>query len=164
MSLHPLMCVSILICICVCVCVGVCVLCHMHTHVWHSGPEQSSDSSRAAARWCLPGGADGDPACQSPGAPTSLSFTWSHLVSSKSSWVLFIHSLYGCVKLWGAASFASDVCLCYRFGCMNQLRIRDQSRQSEEKLLRASLKETQRVCLTHWDCAVLSYPPYSFKN
>lgn len=98
MALHPLMCVSILICICLCVC--VCVLCHVHMYVRHSGPEQSSDSGRTAARWCLPGGADGDPACQSPGAPTRLPFTWSHLVSSKSGRVLFIRSQCLCTDVW----------------------------------------------------------------
>lgn len=53
LSLHALKCMSAPICIwhqraCVRVCAHV--LDHVHMHVWHSGPEQSSDSSRTAAR------------------------------------------------------------------------------------------------------------------
>lgn len=87
-----------------CVCpshLHLCELGHVHMYVWHSGPEQSSDSSRTAARWCLPGGADSGPACQSQSMPTSPLFTSSYLVSSKSGWLLFILHVCVLVCVWG---------------------------------------------------------------
>lgn len=111
-------CVGAWVCIYVCVHVSVqALVCafishlhlsepgRVHMYGWHSGPEQSSDSSRAAARWCLPGGADSSLACQSGCRPRSSLLTLFYLVNSKSVWMLFM-GLFLCMC----------ICVCER-GC-----------------------------------------------
>lgn len=131
MSLRLLMCVSILICICVFVCAS------SATCICMCG---TADQNRALtvaglllADACLEELMATRPVNHLVCPPA---FHSHGLVSSKSGWVLSVSEfLFGCVKLWGAASFSSDVRLSYRFG----FRTRDQWRGSEEKLSQPSL-------------------------
>lgn len=135
------MCVCVSVHTYICACAG-----HVHMYVWHSGPEQSSDSSRTAARWCLPGGADSSPACQSPRIPTSPLFISSYLVNSKSGWVVFIHCVCVCVtERLGWSVFFSDVVLGYGLSYMDT----DQSRQSHEKLVQGFLRIINPILKKH---------------
>ena len=120
MSLHPLMCVSILICICVCglacassaICIRMCGTVDQNRALTVAG--------LLLADACLEELMATRPVNHLVRPPASLSHG-PILLALNPNWCL-----YGCVKLWGAASFSSNVCLCYRFGWMNQLRIENQ--------------------------------------
>lgn len=144
-------CVGAWVCIYVCVHVSVqALVCafishlhlsepgRVHMYGWHSGPEQSSDSSRAAARWCLPGGADSSLACQSGCRPRSSLLTLFYLVNSKSVWMLFMGLFYVCVYVCVRGGMRvhmwvwwlcfppypplSDVLQCFGPSCMDRFR------------------------------------------